>query len=146
MTLWNPLGGFTKEKHKDSRRTGRDSNYGRSTAHRVQGQFTLSKWKIRPSCELLGVCDGAGGPWLNKQGPPLCMLGKGEKGTNLDIHGMLSSCLTPCHHVSHTPAHRMKIASFTPDSISFPWLAITCQALEVDVKGIKMSKILGVPS
>lgn len=94
--------------------------------------------------------DRAEGPCLNKQGPPLCLLGKGQKVTSLDIYGVPSVCLTPHHWVALTPAHRMKITSFPlwkcSDSINFPWAAITCQSLEVDAKRIKMNETLGVPS
>lgn len=40
------------------------------------------------------------------------MLGKGQKDTNLHIYCVSSVCLTPGHQVSHTVAHRMKIALF----------------------------------
>lgn len=42
MTLWNPSAEFIKEKHKDSRRPGRDGDYGGSAGHRVQGEFKVS--------------------------------------------------------------------------------------------------------
>lgn len=47
MTLWNPLLRFTKEKHKDSRRSGREEAMG-STAHRVQEEFKASEKSGHP--------------------------------------------------------------------------------------------------
>lgn len=49
MILWNPLLGFTKEKHKDSGRPGKDGGYGGATALRVLGEFKVSEESNHPT-------------------------------------------------------------------------------------------------
>lgn len=60
MTLGNPSAEFLKEKHRGSRRPGRDGDDGGIGRPQSSGRVE-SGWKVRLSRELPGILEEAAG-------------------------------------------------------------------------------------